>query len=275
MTRRRVGGALFVLILVVVLCVPGIIGRSLAGAASPAVHVDPRPRVGDCLAPLDTPDQLNSVLDAVPIVACSQAHSAEILAVGSLDHKIWPKRPTVMDGTFTGGALSSRCDQLAGQFLAWGQRTALPRIPVSFFTRLTVPNDLQWKLGQRWWACELMPSLLDYPISYQGTARDASIATPPSAFAICSDGPGELRTPCDRPHHAEQLTRSYGNGADVNLCPQLVGAVIGTSDPTFKGQLAVLARTDSSTVGCWITTTSSRKLTATLINHGSAPLPLS
>lgn len=275
MTRHTAGLAVFVLILLSVLCVPGIIGRSVGGDAAPAVHVDPRPAVGNCLAPLTSPDQLNSVLDVVPIVACSEAHSAEILAVGALDHKIWPKRPTVMDPTFTGGALSSKCDQLAGRFLAWGERTELPRIPVSFFTRLTVPNDLQWQLGQRWWACELMPSLLDYPISYMGTARNASIATPPSAFAVCSNGPGELRTPCDRPHHAEQLTRSYGNGADVSLCPQLVGAVIGTSDPTFKGQLAILARTDSGAIGCWVATTSSLELTATLINHGSAPLPLS
>lgn len=188
MTRHTAGLAVFVLILLSVLCVPGIIGRSVGGDAAPAVHVDPRPAVGNCLAPLTSPDQLNSVLDVVPIVACSEAHSAEILAVGALDHKIWPKRPTVMDPTFTGGALSSKCDQLAGRFLAWGERTELPRIPVSFFTRLTVPNDLQWQLGQRWWACELMPSLLDYPISYMGTARNASIATPrarsPSARTV-------------------------------------------------------------------------------------------
>jgi hypothetical protein len=50
--------------------------------------------------------------------------------------------------------------------------------------------------------------------------------------------------------------------------------VIGTPDPTFGGQLAVLARSDSGVTSCWVTTTSSRSLTATLINHGAGPLPL-
>ena len=77
------------LILVTILAVPGVLGRSLSGAAVPAVLVNPRPSVGDCLAPLATPDQLNSLVDLVPVVECSEPHSAHVLKVGSLDPNLW------------------------------------------------------------------------------------------------------------------------------------------------------------------------------------------
>jgi hypothetical protein len=282
MDRRFVGIVMMSVILVAVLCVPGLLGRNLGGSATPAVHVDAPLRVGDCLAPLDTPEQLNSVVDLVPTVPCSQSHSAEVLAVGRLDRTT---RPTVSDPTFTTGSLSQQCDQLAGRFLGWGTKTALPRIQVSFFTRLTVPGALEWQLGQRWYSCELMPGLLDYPISYRGTAADASFRTPPGAFANCSDGPGTSAVSCDRPHHAEQLTRTYrraataavaansATGADTT-CIHLAGQVIGTVDPTFGGQLAVLTRAQGGASECWVTTTSNLSLTSTLINHGSGRLSL-
>ncbi len=274
MDRRCAGGLLMAVILVAVLCVPGILGRSLPGRAVPGVHVDPRPQVGDCLGPLATPDQLNSVVDLVPHVPCGEPHSAEVLAVGTLDPKTWPKRPTVTDATFTGGPLSQHCDQVAGRFLGWGSRTAIPRIQVSFFTRVTVPGDIEWQLGQRWYSCELMPGLLDYPISYTGTARDASIGTPPGAFASCAVEPDELPVSCDRPHHAELLTRSFGQRwATTADCVRLTGEVMQTPDPTFGGQLAVISRTQGSGFACWVTTTSTRSLVATLINHGAGPLP--
>ncbi len=263
-----------VLILVAVMCAPGIVGHSVMGAPAPAVHVDPRPLPGDCLGPLENPDQLNSVFDVVPAVPCSQPHSAEVLAVGTLDPKAWPNRPTVADTGFTSGSLSRQCDQQAGRFLGWGVGSPTSRIQVSFFTRLTVPGDLEWKLGQRWYSCEVMPGVLDFPISYDGTARNASIGTPPGAFASCSEGPGQLAVSCDRPHHAELLTRSFGSTPPTTArCRQMVATVIGTSDPTFAGQLAVLARGQGGVSNCWVTTTSSQSLTATLINHGSGPLP--
>lgn len=276
--RRNVGIVLLSLILVAVLCVPGLLGRNLGGSAAPAVHVHAALQVGECLAPLDTPDQLNTVVDLVPTVPCSEPHSAEVLAVGRIDQKT---RPTVADQSFTTGPLSQQCDQLAARFLGWGRKDALPRIQVSFFTRLTVPGELEWRLGQRWYGCELLPGVLDYPISYRGTALDASFRTPPGAFANCSDGPGDLAVSCDQPHHAEELTRTYrsvaarGSAAATNaVCEQLAGQVIGTTDPTFGGQLAVLTRMQGGASECWMTTTSSLSLVATLINHGSAPLPL-
>ena len=276
MDRRFVGGTVMVLILVAVLCAPGIAGHRVTGSAVAAVHVDARPEPGDCIAPLQTPAQLNSVFDVVPAVPCSAPHSAEVLAVGNLDEHAWPKRPAIGDTSFTSGTLSRQCDQLAGRFLGWGAKNSLARINVSFFTRLTVPGDVEWKLGQRWYSCELMPGVLDFPISYSGTARNASTGTPPGAFANCSDGPGELAVSCDRPHHAELLTRSYSRvPPTTDYCRRLVGTVVRSADPTFAGQLAVLARGEGGVASCWVTTTSSRSLTATLINHGSGPLPLS
>lgn len=272
MDRRFVGIVLMSLILVALLCVPGVLGRYLGGSAAPAVHVTAPLEVGDCMAPLDSPDQLNTVVDLVPTVACSRPHSAEILAVGRLDVSI---RPSVSDQALTSGSLGRQCDQLAAKFLGWGTKTALPRIQVSFFTRLTIPGLLEWQLGQRWYACELLPGILDYPISYRGTALDASFATPPGAFANCSDGPGDFPLSCDQPHHAEELTRSYGTTAVTSAdCRLLAGRVIGTGDPTFGGQLAVLVRQRGGAWECWVTTSSSSSLTATLINHGTAGLPL-
>jgi hypothetical protein len=279
--RRFIGCVLVTIMLVCALTVPGMIGRNVTGDGAPTVHPRAIPKVGQCLAPLDMPDQLNTVFDSVPIVPCSQPHSAEILAVGVLPHKTYPVRPTIADAGFTSGELSQQCDRLAAKFLGWGNKSAPARIQVSFFSRLTVPGDLEWHLGQRWYACEVMPGVLDYPISYSGSARGASFRTPPGAFANCSDGPGLLAVSCDRPHHAEQLTRTYHSRntssatSTAEECKQLVSRIIGTADPTFGGQLAVLARVEGGANGCWVITTGTRSLTATLINHGSGPLPLS
>ena len=275
MDKRFVGLVLIALMAIAVIAVPGVLGRHLPGAATPAVHVDPPLEVGNCLAPLDSPQQLNTIVDLVPVVACSDAHSAEVIAVGWIDAVDYPVRPTVGDAAFTSGPLSQQCDQAAGKFLGWGTKNTLPRIQVSFYTRLTIPGDLEWSLGQRWYACELMPGVLDYPITYNGTAQNASFRTPPSAFANCSDGPDETPISCNEPHHAEQLTSRYSKSTSSNgNCTTLAGEIIGTADPTFAGQLAVLARVQGGASQCWVTTTSSRDLTATLINHGSGPQTL-
>lgn len=272
MDRRHIGIGLCSLVLVGACCLPGLIGRNVAGSASPAVRVDPPLSVGQCLAPLDTPAELNTVVDLVPTVSCDQPHSAEVLSIGSIATRT---RPTVADQNFLTGPLSQQCDQKAAEFLGWGRKATLPRIQVSFFTRLTVPGALEWQLGQRWYSCQLLPGVLDFPISYRGTALDASFRTPPGAFGSCSDEPGALPISCDRPHHAEQLTRTYGVVATSTAgCEKLVGQVIGTADPTFSGRLAVLARAQGGASECWVTTTSSSRLTATLINHGNASLPL-
>ena len=273
--RRGGGLVLAVLVLLVLVAVPAVTGRTVPGQGVPAVTLSPRPQPGQCLAPLETPDQLNTIVDVVPIVPCSAPHSAEFLTVRTLDPADWPKRPELSDAAFTNGALSQDCDQLAGQYLGWGTRNADHRIAVSFFTRLTVSEPLDWSAGQRWYACELMPGVLDFPISWTGTARNANNATPPESFAKCADAPGATQVPCDRPHRAEQLTQTFGPRAlDTDSCTVLAGRVIGTADPTFGNRLAVVTRDADGGTACWVTTTSGRSVVGTLINHGPAALPL-
>jgi hypothetical protein len=273
--RRTRAALLAVLVVGTLLGVPAVTGHTVAGRGVAAVTLSPRPEAGQCLAPLQTPDQLNTVVDVVPFVPCSSPHSAELLTVRTLDPVDWPRRPDVTDAKFTGGELSASCDQLAAKYLGWGSQNADHRISVNFFTRLTVSGEQEWAAGQRWYACELMPGTLDFPISWTGTARDANHGTPPGPFAKCADEPAAPRVPCDRPHHSEQLTQTYGGRPlDAAECTRLVRRVIGTPDPTFGGRLAVVARNLNGGTACWVTTTSSRSLTGTLINHGAAPLPL-
>lgn len=273
--RRTTAALLAAVVLGLLLGVPAVTGHTVVGRGVPAVTLSPRPQAGQCLAPLETPDQLNTVVDVVPIVPCSAPHSAELLTVRTLEPADWPKRPDVADANFTNGALSQECNQLAGEYLGWGTRNAQHRISVSFFTRLTVSSELQWSAGQRWYACELMPGALNFPISWTGSARNANNATPPDSFAKCADEPAAQQVPCDRPHHAEQLTQTFGGAPlDAHDCTLLAGRVIGTADPTFGNRLAVVARDLNGGTGCWVTTTSTQSLTGTLINHGAAPLPL-
>lgn len=274
-SRRTSAALLGALVLVVLLGVPAVTGHTVAGQGLPEIQLSPRPQPGQCVAPLQTPTQLNTVVDVVPIVPCTAPHSAELLTVRTLDPADWPKRPDITDGQFTNGALSVACNELAGQYLGWGTKSALHRVSVSFFTRLTVPSELQWSAGQRWYACELMPGVLDFPLSWTGTARNANNGTPPDVFATCAEKAAELRVSCHRPHSAEQLTQTYaGQPMDARDCALLAGRVIGTPDPTFGNQLAVVARQVNGGTACWVTTTSTRSLTGTLINHGAAPLPL-
>jgi hypothetical protein len=274
-SRRTSAALLGALVLVVLLGVPAATGHTVAGRGMPAVQLSPRPQPGQCIAPLQTPSQLNTVVDVVPIVPCTAPHSAELLTVRTLDPADWPERPDVADARFTNGELSLACNELAGRYLGWGTKNALHRVSVSFFTRLTVSSELQWSAGQRWYACELMPGVLDFPLTWTGTARNANNGTPPDVFATCAGQPAELRVSCNRPHSAEQLTQTYGGQPmTAHDCALLAGRVIGTPDPTFGNQLTVIARRVNSGTACWVTTTSKRSLTGTLINHGAAPLPL-
>ncbi len=276
MDRRTIGIVLVACLLVAVVAVRGAAGRTVSGQPFGSVSPSPRPTAGSCLAPLKSMDQVNTVIDVVPVVPCSQPHSAEILSVATLDPAVWRTRPDVNDARFTGGTLAHACDQLAGRFVGWGARARSGRISVRFFTRLTVPGDLEWQLGQRWYSCELMPGVFDFPLSYVGSARNASIGTPPGAFANCAPEVGAEVVSCDRPHHAEQLTISFGySQPSPAACRAMVAKVINTPDPTFGGRLSVLVRSSGGSSACWVTTIAGRSLTATLINHGPGPLALS
>src|ERR1700712_5432995 len=120
--RRVAGGTIIVLLLVAVFCAPGIAGRSVSGAAVPAVAVDPRPTPGDCLGVLQNPSQLYSIFDVVPVVPCAEPHSAEVVAVGTLDPTLWKRRPEITDSAFTSGSLSQHCDQMAVRYIDYGDK---------------------------------------------------------------------------------------------------------------------------------------------------------
>ena len=109
MDKRFVGLVLIVLMAIAVVTIPGVLGRHLPGAATPAVHVNPPLTVGDCLGPLETPQELNTIVDLVPAVPCTDAHSAEVVTVGRIDPVDYPVRPTVHDAAFASLAVKLPC----------------------------------------------------------------------------------------------------------------------------------------------------------------------
>ncbi|MGI8418644.1 MAG: septum formation family protein [Nakamurella sp.] len=273
--RRYYGYALLTAAVLAALCVPSLVGRNTNGAPI-AAPPDPPPKVGQCRAPIERPEDLGRLIGA-QLVDCGNPHSAEVVAVGQLD----------LDASYpltaAAPSLTDPGKQCAADALAYigvvdavpGESSALHVAP-QFRTEVTVPIRAQWDAGQHWYSCQILPASEDLPVSYSGMVSGAATGPLPAAFGRCAQSIDGDPTPCAEPHSAEQISLSQpkpaDNQTDILDCRQLAETIIGAADPTFGGALSLTSWNSDGTVACWATSTTSSEMVGTLIGWGDRPL---
>lgn len=279
--RRVLGALALALALVAAVATPGLAGRPTSGTAVVGT-IPEAPKAGQCRAPLSAPAELNSRVDRVPLVECSEPHSAEIIHVGELTGDTYP------DGGQRSRSLSraqDACDDLALRYVAGVRSDDIEhRVTPRYLARVTVPHELQWREGQRWYSCQVAPDTSFFPMSYSGSVRLAMLTVPPPLFAACANSLARIApVPCDRPHAGEQLTfegpeagfTDYVLGGDAGdrYCGPIAAGVLGVADPTYGGKLTIRFWRMDGGASCWAFSTDGQLLTGTLIGLGNGPLP--
>jgi hypothetical protein len=279
--RRWSGLVLLVLAIAAMVVLPRAIGRPVAG--SPRIGPIPGPPIqGACLPPFVTQAELDD-LSTPATVPCDRPHGAEITLVIQLDTVAYPEPAWPTSGTDP--ILSQPIDTCQAQNALYVGVTGVSpdqRVLPRYRSKVTVPDQIQWLAGQRWYACSVLPDV-PLPVSYTGTAHLAFYGVPPAPFATCADGPHQAAVPCNHPHAAEQLTAGYQGPTQswpplppntADSCRQLAKTIIGTEDPEFGGRIEIIGWFDGSGLSCWLQAAGGRRLVGTLIGHGTGPLPL-
>jgi hypothetical protein len=288
--RRIVGAVLLVGALVVVVVTAGL-NRSVAGVAT-AVPVRPAPQVGDCLLGEVSSDtfrvlELDQRVPSPPLGPCTGPRTHEVVAV---------EPNSIAGGQISVGdrsALDTRCLAAAGAYLGWdeqGPQQPGDWYPIAAFSAVLVgPDARQRASGQRWAACLVHGSwpsagALTWSGTAQGAWRRSGEAVAP--FTACWDVPEGEPVSC-LSRHREELFASMATTVDtterglLESCRELVVAATGMADPTRDGALTVEATIHGGGFGgdsyaqCAVAPSDpDRRLTSTLRNLGSGPLPL-
>jgi len=269
--RRAVAVVAFAVAALSVLVLPGAIGRNTVGLPV-AGSVPAAPQDGACRAPLTSAAQVVGYEDAVPVVPCSEPHSGEIVYVGSIASDLRPDDAAADASILI--RIEDQCDDLARRFVA-GVRDSHPlgRVDPRSRGRLTLPTQVQWAQGQRWWSCQVVPASGAMPSAWEGTARLAALKRPPATFANCADGVNGAPVDCALPHTAELLSWNDTPERGVTGCLEVVAAIMNVEDPTVGGKLEIVGRKTQAWTSCWVHSISG-PLTDTVIDLGDAPLPL-
>ncbi len=287
--------------LVAVIAMPQLIGKPVAGA--PVAQVMPAPpAVGSCVADISYPtDRATPAagtaaswvggLPVATIVPCTGDVLGEVMSVTTQQAPAHISTLGEYDDAHPG------CRSQVEQYLGTTATTDIlgvqwnKNIDVDAVTVGPPAHDVAG--GSRWTACVV--SAVDQ--IYPATPLRASWqkGTLPDAFGLCwAENLVQRGVPtnCTSPHRTQQL--GYGfvsttadNGtsivaratpADIAAgCRKLAATVMGVTDPTHGGALAVKVVADTEGapyVQCAVAVTGTRKLVGSVIGLGTAPLPL-
>ncbi len=294
--NRRVWGALLLFgVLAVAILVPATAGRRTAGQPT-RLPAAPPPAIGECLT--GDPDGNSALaystvrLATAAVGPCGGANHGEIVAV-TADAVAFPSNGTGQPEPLACLAparayLGLRGEPDAGGETAPGVEASGWRPLAAGTVRLVGPDRIQFSDGQRWVACALLPQ--DVP--YAGSVRDAAFGPAASAYSLCRerDGTGFRAVPCAAAHTTELFgvaSRAALQGDPAESCRALVAVLTQAPEPTRDGALSIeivrgtaLSRTAadnpdpaSELVVCAVTVPEDRRLTASLLGIGDAPLP--
>ncbi|GAB4000357.1 septum formation family protein [Nocardioides marmoraquaticus] len=171
---------------------------------------DRQPELGTCyrLAPDDV-DQPSS--DAEP-VDCSEEHTAQTFAIGTLPDETG----SAWDDPGHGRWVYSRCQDAYTKFLGIDESQAL-RVQLSW--AWFRPSEQAWADGTRWYRCDLVGGPAD-ATSYAALPADAKglfSAQPPDEWLTCARGEtvaGSQKVSCSQPHDWRAVTTIKLGGPD-------------------------------------------------------------
>ncbi|MET0863647.1 MAG: septum formation family protein [Nakamurella sp.] len=292
MDRRWWGAAVVALVLLSALILPGIAGARLTGSAQRA-PIAGAPAVGDCLqndptgrrAAFDSP---GTRVFSGAVGPCAERNFGEVVSVQDVDtfRGSSTERSAVID--------PAACQFPAADYLGWSE----PDTPVdaagwmpSALQNLVLfgPDSSQFRVGQRWLACVLLPRTAPYSGSMRDTRPGPAIDALGSCRATANDT-ADGYVPCGDPHISEVFGVGAVGPADVpellQACRGIITLEAGLADPTAGGSLSIWVEAGGSfgdpaqrghvrkSAGkCTVAATGGRQLGASLLGVGDGPLP--
>jgi hypothetical protein len=194
---------------VISLALTGVLGVALvlAGCSAPlkpqtAADKTSPPKLGSCyrLTPKDTDARTNA---SAP-VACSQPHTSETFAIGTLPASTGKDYGSAKHGRW----IYPTCEKAFEKFLTVDESLAL-RVQLSW--AWFRPSQRGWDKGARWYRCDLVggpanaTTYADLPTTAKGLFR----AKPPEQWLTCAQGPSVLeskKVACTEKHDWRAVT---------------------------------------------------------------------
>ena len=240
MTRRLLGAAVLTGVLLVIVVVAGVRGRTVAGEPT-AQPIKAAPQAGDCVT--ENPHDLGANLfdlPAIPTGSCSGPRFGEVVFIV----------PEFTVPT-ADAPLSDPCREPVDEYLG----TPAPPLSDGSFVQvagvevsLLGPDSRQRAAGQNWAACTVFlpisidasaPITVDHSLQGAWQRRDDS-----QLFAICGDDATSLLpVGCRSPHDFEVLGLALGTAgasqdAVTAACRQVVIDALGSSTALDRGDLS-------------------------------------
>ncbi len=160
------------------------------------------PELGACyrLAPQDT-EKPSNANDAVP---CTQPHTAETFAIGTLPASTGKD----YDADTHGKWIYPTCEKAFEKFLSADESLAM-RVQLSW--AWFRPSERGWDDGARWYRCDLVGGRADAEkyADLPRTAKGLFRARPPEQWLTCAQGPSvpkSTRVPCTAKHDWRAVT---------------------------------------------------------------------
>ena len=182
----------------------GLVAAACGGSGHHETEADrvTAPKPGSCrdLAAADVDERSN----ATAVVPCSDRHTAETFAVGTLPKDTGTSYGDKRQGRFVFDA----CNQAFRDYLGADERLAL-RIQLSW--AWFRPSKRGWERGARWYRCDVVggPDGARKLRKLPTTTKDLFGADHPDAWLTCARGAkvaGSTKVPCSEPHDWRAVT---------------------------------------------------------------------
>jgi hypothetical protein len=229
----RRAGALVLVCLVAVALLTGCLGIA---AGDPSSEDTAAPDLGVCREL--TPEDVTRASNDSEAVDCSNRHTAQTFAVGSLPDGL--RGASYDDGRVASYAYRY-CSAHFGDFVGADESLAMRTILSWAWFR---PDRGAWDAGARWFRCDVIgggdqaKSFVDLPADAQGVL----LGRPEDRWMVCAEGAtvaGAVKVPCDRRHDWRAVTT----------------IVLGDAGDPYPGDATVQQRTKdfcSKSVGAWL-----------------------
>ncbi len=179
----------------------------LMGCAAPlqpqtaADRPDP-PKLGACY--VLTPEDAAATSSSVEPVPCTEPHTAETFAIGTLPSSTGEDYESTKHGTW----VFQKCEAAFGKFLTADESLAM-RVQLSWVWFR--PSERGWDDGARWYRCDVVggPSEAEKYAVLPTTAKGLFRARPPEEWLTCAQGPTVLKSekvPCSEKHDWRAVT---------------------------------------------------------------------
>jgi Septum formation len=216
------------------LTLTGCFGRS--ASADPSADSTAAPDVGACR--MLSPDDVARPSNATRPIPCTQAHTAQTYAVGSMPAEF--AHASYDDAEVAAYAFRT-CTEKFVRFTGADESLAMRTLLSWAWFR---PSTAAWDAGARWYRCDVIGGgdQTRHYVDLPRTTKGLLLGRPSDAWMVCAQGTtvsGSVKVPCNQKHDWRAVTT----------------IVLGGSADTYPGDEIVQVRTRafcSKSVGAWL-----------------------